>query len=116
MTDFIYDIDMIAFCIFWIQHWTYVSHYTRVSVMIPLTFVYQSDSVKAKRKVKSIFLGLIDLAVYTFLVINMCLQLSQEGLDNWSVMFVWSVLSAILTIALYLSLSKIRHYTKALAT
>ena len=36
--NWVYASYLIADLAFWSQHWLYVSQYTRVSVMVPLTF------------------------------------------------------------------------------
>ena len=38
--------DMFANNTLWLQHWMYVSLYTRVSLIVPLIFCYQTEQVK----------------------------------------------------------------------
>lgn len=45
MSNWVYTEFVIATNIFWLQHWLYVSLYTRVSLLIPLTFCVQTNQV-----------------------------------------------------------------------
>ena len=47
--EWLFTTYIFAVNIFWLQHWMYVSMYSRVSLMVPLTFCYQTQQVKAKR-------------------------------------------------------------------
>ena len=46
----IFNMSICADNFFWLQNWVYVSLYLRVAFLVPLTFCFQSDQVKAKRK------------------------------------------------------------------
>ena len=69
---------MIATNIFWLQHWLYVSLYTRVSLLIPLTFCVQTNQVMSKRECYNKVLLVIDLFAYAVLCFTITYELIND--------------------------------------
>ena len=113
--DWVYSCYLTAAYCFYIQQWLYVSQYTRVSIMAPLTFCLQTDQVKKKRQCFIwVMLG-IDCIAYTLFFFNLLLSLGTDWIGVWYVDLIWSIMSIVLTVALCMSLRRIRNYTKTLA-
>ena len=66
--SWVYVCYLVAVLLFWVQHWLYVSQYTKVSVMVPLTFCVQTNEVKEKRILYKTLLTIFDLIVYFTLI------------------------------------------------
>ena len=86
--------------------------YTRVAIMIPLTFCVQTDQVKRKRQCYKKILLLLDVLVYVFLLSIFVYQMVAH---QWGVPLLWSILSVILTSAICLSLLQIWKYSQKMA-
>ena len=114
MSDWVFTEYMIATNIFWLQHWIYVSLYTRVSLLIPLTFCVQTNEVMKKRECYNKVLIVIDLFAYACLCFTITYELIND-VDYWFMSLMWSVMCVVLTSALCLSLRRIRRYARGLA-
>ena len=99
--------------IFWLQHWMYVSMYSRVALMVPLTFRYQTEQVKAKRTCYERALLTLNLAVYATFFGLTILELVIE-VNYFAITVLWTTFGTTMAIALCLSLRRIRHYSSSL--
>ena len=93
----------------------YVSQYVKVSVLIPLIFSLQTDKVAMKRRFYQVFLTFVDIVVYSLLGIrNLIFYLNKD--INRKVIDISSLITMLcITIALCISLRKIRKFTNQLA-
>ena len=112
----VYTCYLFAVLLFWVQHWLYVSQYTKVSVMVPLTFCVQTNEVKEKRILWKTLLTIFDLAVYFTLVGIFVFELFDKENDEWFLGLFWNIISVIMSIALCVALQKIRLYSHDFAT
>ena len=74
---------IVAANIFWLQHWLYVSLYTKVSLMAPLTFCNQSETVKKKRLCYEKVHLMIDILIYAALVIIVVYEIADSEVKHW---------------------------------
>ena len=102
--------------LFWVQHWLYVSQYTKVSVMVPLTFCVQTNEVKEKRILYKTLLTIFDLIVYFTLIGIFVFECFNDNNSEWFLELFWNTISVILSIALCVALHKIRLYSDDFAT
>ena len=62
----------------------YVSLYLRVAYLVPLTFCFQSDQVKAKRQRYKCTLLTIDLIAYTVIMSVLTIEIAFKVADTIS--------------------------------
>ena len=91
----------------------YVSMYSRVALMVPLTFRYQTEHVKTKRACYERALLALNLAVYATFFGLTILELVIE-VNYFAVTVLWTAFGISMAIALCLSLRRIRQYSSSL--
>ena len=91
-----------------------MSLYTRVALIVPMTFCLQTDKIKAKRLCYTRVLLVFDLLAYSLLTFIVTYELFFDK-DFWFVNLNWQILSIILTVALCLAFHRIRQYSEGLA-
>ena len=116
MEPWVWTCYQVAFCAFWLQHWIYVSQYTRVAVLVPLTFISQVPEVQKKRNRYLIVINTVDFLAFALIIATTIVSLTKTQLNHGFVLAEWNTLTVILSIALIFSLAKIRYYTKVLST
>ena len=86
----------------------YVSQYTRIAMVIPLTFVEQTVEVQKKRRLYLYLIGLIEVTVYGAIIINMIVEEAKRSMVYNPSAIMFNVFAVIMTVALYFSLRTIR--------
>ena len=111
MDNWIFVSYLVADFCFWAQHWMYVSQYVKVSALVPLIFSLQTDKVAMKRRFYQVFLTFIDIVIYSLLGIRNLVYLLDKDI-NTRVIDISSLITMLcITIALCISLRKIRRFT-----
>ena len=113
--SWVYNSLVTAAAFHWIQHWLYVLQYTKVSVIAPLTFCFQSERVERKRKIYSNILIAINIFVYSFIICVAIFQLVDKVVDDWFSEILWVTYSIALTIEFGRSLLKLHKFSEGLA-
>ena len=106
----VFDVYILVDSLSWVLDWLYISMYMRIAFIVPLTFCLQSDQVKEKRKSYKKMLVVIDVIAYCSICSFTACEYAMK-LDQLPIRIVQSLFCIVLTIALCLTLQKIRKYT-----
>ena len=102
--------EIVAVFLFWLQHWMYVSLYTRFCILAPLIVQKQTPEVKRKRRDYERMLMLLDVIFYLLLI---GLAIGEIAYDIMHIVenAFWTLNATVLAIALCLALHRMRKFS-----